>query len=221
MSDAVRKYFDRTSREFDSIHGRGRLSVGGLVDRVFRAGMLEREAYVLGSLQPTGALLDVGCGGGKYGVELARRGMSATGIDFAEAMIAIARERARRAGVESSCAWIAGDVMTLDVTPADAVLAIGVFDYVDEPSKLLARLRELTRRELIASFPRAGTWQGVLRRAWLRLQDCPRATRAAEPRGLAASWDGEPPSWSRSGRLPAHWRRPAAARRATRRKPGK
>ena len=52
MSDEVRKYFDRTSREFDSIHDRSPLSVGGLVDRVFRAGMREREAYVLAALQP-------------------------------------------------------------------------------------------------------------------------------------------------------------------------
>ena len=209
MSDAVRKYFDRTSREFDSIHGRGLLSLGGLVDRVFRAGMLEREAYVLGSLSPAGTLLDVGCGGGKYAVELARRGMSATGIDFAEAMIAIAGERAQKAGVGSSCRFIAGDVMTLDVAPADAVLAIGVFDYVDEPSRLLARLRELTRRELIASFPKAGTWQGVLRRAWLRLRDCPvRYYQVAELRGLVAGWEGEARIVeSIRGDYLLHWRR--------------
>jgi 2-polyprenyl-3-methyl-5-hydroxy-6-metoxy-1,4-benzoquinol methylase len=209
MSDAVRRYFERTSREFDSIHGRGPLSLGGLVDRVFRAGMLEREAYVLGSLRPEGTLLDVGCGGGKYAVALARRGMSATGIDFAEAMIGIARERARQAGVQASCTWIAGDVMALDLPPADAVLAIGVFDYVDEPAKLLARLEQLTRRELIASFPEAGTWQGALRRAWLRLRDCPvRYYDAGELRGLVASWDGEARVVeSIRGDYLLHWRR--------------
>ena len=90
--------------------------------------------------------------------------------------------------------------MTLDVEPADAVLAIGVFDYVDEPSRLLARLKELTRRELIASFPRAGTWQGVLRRAWLRLQDCPvRYYEAAELGAAGRHWTARRAWWSRSG----------------------
>jgi 2-polyprenyl-3-methyl-5-hydroxy-6-metoxy-1,4-benzoquinol methylase len=212
MSDAVRRYFDRTSREFDSIHERSPLSVGGLVDRVFRAGMREREEYVLRSLEPTGTLLDVGCGGGKYAVEMARRGMSAVGIDFAESMVAIARERARQAGVEPRCRFVAGDVFVLDLDPADAVLAIGVFDYVDEPTRMLARLRELTRRELIASFPRAGTWQGVLRRAWLRTKDCPvRYYSAPELRGLVASWDGEPRVVeSIRGDYLLHWRRSAA-----------
>ena len=193
-NDAVRRYFERRSREFDSIH-QGKGPFGGLVDRVFRAGMLERQAYVLGSVraQPGATLLDVGCGGGKYAVELAGRGMSVTGIDFAAPMIEIARQRARAAAVETSCRWIAGDVMALDLPAADTVLAIGVFDYVDEPGPLLARLRELTRFELIASFPKAGTWQGGLRRAWLRLRRCPvRYYAAAELRALVASWDGHP-----------------------------
>ena len=134
------------------------------------------------------------------------------GLDFAEAMIAIARERASAAGVESRCRWIAGDVMVLELAPADAVLAIGAFAYVDEPKALLGRLRELTRRELIASFPRAGTWQGVLRRAWLRMKNCPvRYYDVAELRALVASWDGEPRIVEsiRGDRL-LHWRRTPA-----------
>lgn len=211
MSDAVRRYFERTSREFDSIHLRSRFSPGGLVDRVFRAGMREREAYVLGSLdaRPGATLLDVGCGGGKYGVALAARGMDATGLDFAEPMLEIARARAAQAGVEARCRFVAGDVMTLELASADAVLAIGVFDYVSEPAPLLARLKELTRGELIASFPKAGTWQGVLRRAWLALRRCPvRYYRVRELRELVAGWGGETRIVeSIRGDYLLHWRR--------------
>lgn len=213
MSRQVSSYFERTAAEFDAIHDR-RSGWGALVDRLFRSGMRERQAYVLARAAvvqpPFTTLLDVGCGGGKYCTALAERGLAAVGVDFAPAMVELAAHRAAATGVAGRCRFLAGDVMTLSLAPTDLVLAIGVFDYVAKPGPLLARLRELTGRELIASFPRAGTWQGLLRRAWLLTKRCPvYYYTPADITQLTAGWPGSVDLvHSIRGDYLLHWRKP-------------
>lgn len=57
--------------------------------------------FILSQLAlPEGAqMLDIGCGFGRHSIELARRGFDVTGIDPSAAMIADARERARKTAV--------------------------------------------------------------------------------------------------------------------------
>lgn len=50
-------------------------------------------------LRPGMTLLDIGCGTGRHGVELARRGIHVTGMDQSDAMLALARQAAAAAGV--------------------------------------------------------------------------------------------------------------------------
>jgi SAM-dependent methyltransferase len=63
-----------------------------------------------GALSP-GRALDVGCGTGRDAVYLARLGWQVTGVDFAAAAIARARQRAAEEGVQVR--WVAGDVSSL------------------------------------------------------------------------------------------------------------
>src|ERR1700692_2720286 len=60
-------------------------------DRVF--------GLVLGSRGPLDAL-DIGCGTGFLSLELAGRGHHVTGIDFAPAMLALAKQKAALAGAD-------------------------------------------------------------------------------------------------------------------------
>lgn len=61
-------------------------------------------------LQPGARLLDITCGPGLYAVELARRGVDVTGIDFGPASLAYARELAEAQGVAERCRFIQADV---------------------------------------------------------------------------------------------------------------
>ena len=64
-----------------------------------------------GRLAPFGTALDLGCGGGVWTVELARRGWDATGVDNVPKALERARERARKADVLPR--FVQGDVSAL------------------------------------------------------------------------------------------------------------
>ncbi|HEV2061811.1 MAG TPA: class I SAM-dependent methyltransferase [Solirubrobacteraceae bacterium] len=73
------------------------------------AALFDREQE--GREAPYGEALDLGCGGGIWAVELARRGWRVTGIDIVSAAVERARQRAREAGVEVR--FLEGDVTAL------------------------------------------------------------------------------------------------------------
>ena len=68
--------------------------VGGLV------GLIE--------LAPGAAVLDMGCGPGRHGLELARRGYRVTGVDRKAKFLDQAREKARQEGLEAE--WVQADM---------------------------------------------------------------------------------------------------------------
>jgi SAM-dependent methyltransferase len=71
--------------------------------------MFDREQD--GRDPPYGPALDLGCGGGLWSIELARRGWQVTGVDLVPKALRTARERARKAGVEVR--FVQGDIAAL------------------------------------------------------------------------------------------------------------
>lgn len=65
-------------------------------------------------------ILDVGCGTGGHSILLAKRGYKVTGVDVSEAMVAIAREKARREGLD----------IPFHVSPMEAMELHQQFDVV-------------------------------------------------------------------------------------------
>lgn len=78
------------------------------------------------ALQPGHKLLDVTCGPGLYAVDFARRGLYVTGVDFAPAAVAYARELAAGYKVTERCTFVRQDVRHMDFTGAgfDAALLL-------------------------------------------------------------------------------------------------
>lgn len=60
-------------------------------------------------------VLDAGCGIGRWSRMLAQRGAQVTGIDLSRTMLEEARRRAAVEGVASRCAFLEGDLVTLDL----------------------------------------------------------------------------------------------------------
>ena len=175
----VQRFFDGYAEDFDSIYGhaRARTAFERFVDRRFRASMFLRFQEVLRrtAAPEIGSVLDVGCGSGRYLVELLRQGKEVVGLDIAAHMLDVARGKIRDAGFEADAVPLV-HAPYLDYTPGrtfDAAVLMGFFDYIADPLPTLRKLdREITR-EVYASFPKAGgplAWQRAIR---YRLRSCP------------------------------------------------
>ncbi|MGE5250975.1 MAG: class I SAM-dependent methyltransferase [Bacteroidota bacterium] len=87
-----------------------------------------------------GRAIDLGCGTGTNVITLARAGWKATGVDFAPRAIALARRKARLAGVDVSLR--VGDVTRLTGVQGrfDLALDMGCFHNVTDRQAYLAEL---------------------------------------------------------------------------------
>lgn len=163
-------FFDSYARDFEAIYGNKNTPVNRVVNRYLRKSMRLRYERTLAGCSPIAgkSVLDIGCGPGHYGVELARRGASEVlGIDFAEGMIQLARDRARAAGVEDRCRFVLGDILEAEVAKQyDYTIVMGFMDYVEDPHKVIERILAVTAGKAFISFPVAGGvlgWQRKLR----------------------------------------------------------
>ncbi|NTT84849.1 class I SAM-dependent methyltransferase [Tabrizicola fusiformis] len=95
-------------------------------------------ALVAGQLHPGARVLDLGCGSGHpVAADLLARGFAVTGLDFSEAMLAIARATLPAGD------WIAGDMRDLPVDgPFEAVIAWDSFFHLtgEEQRALIPRI---------------------------------------------------------------------------------
>ncbi|MGV9337931.1 class I SAM-dependent methyltransferase [Streptomyces sp. NPDC003688] len=83
-------------------------------------------------------VLDVGCGTGVFALSLARRGVEVTGVDPAEASVAVARAKP---GAEQ-VSWICGDATALPPLRADlATMTANVAQAVADPTAWHGTLR--------------------------------------------------------------------------------
>jgi len=170
------RYFERRAHQFDALYAEER-RWQYFLNRLLRRPLYERVHYTVEAFHGLRdfTVLDVGCGSGRNSVVFAKSGARrVVGIDFTPKMIALADRCARRHDVESRCEFILGDVMDYPFTEKfDAVVALGVHDYVRDPVPLLRRMKELSTERVVASFPGWSAVRAPLRKARYWLRDCP------------------------------------------------
>lgn len=143
------------------------------------------EADLVASYRP-GAVLDGGCGTGRVGIELARRGVAVLGVDADPDMIKLAREKA------PELTWLVADLADLhrperfDVV----VLAGNVVPYVAAERRaaaVAACARHLAPGgRLVAGFQLQEGWPGLAEYdGWC-------AAAGLVPVERLAAWDGTP-----------------------------
>jgi SAM-dependent methyltransferase len=93
-------------------------------------------------------LLDLACGRGGYGLEIARRtGARLVGVDFSAVAIDLARERARTLGLADRADFQPGELTRtgLDAGAVDAVLCVDSIQFAASVPDALAECRRVLR----------------------------------------------------------------------------
>lgn len=166
--DLVRSYFGREAARFDAIYESDKPLHQRLGDALFRRVILERFSLVVNAIGGSvKTVLDVGTGPGRYPIELALRGAEhVTGVDVAAEMVDIARREAERAGVAARCTFTVSDFLGWQSSERfDASIAMGYFDYLEQPVPHLEKMIGHTRGRVFASFPKRWEVRAPLRLA--------------------------------------------------------
>jgi len=173
---SVRSYFERTADSFDALYG-DHHTWSYRFNRVFRKGLFERIDRTTEAIEgmENFTVLDVGCGSGRNSARFADLGARrVVGIDFSAPMLELARECARVAGVVEQCEFIQADFLDYPFQETfDVVVALGVFDYVADPVRVLKRMTELSDDKVVASFPGISPLRAPLRKLRYALRGCP------------------------------------------------
>lgn len=155
--ETVQSYWDARSELFGNYYKKP-----SSFDRVFRKGVYERQAIAVKGCKeiPNATVLDVGSGPGVNSVSLIKNAGASLifGVDFAQHMIDYANNTAKEEGVADKCTFVLGDVLTYNFGDKkfDYAYALGVFDYVEDATKLLTRMSQLSTRSFMASWPENG-----------------------------------------------------------------
>jgi magnesium protoporphyrin O-methyltransferase len=175
--DIQKKYWDKEVHTFDSIYTHGKSGFSNWLDKKLRWDMYARFKYTIEHSKPIEGktILDVGCGTGLYSIEFAKEGAKeVTGIDIADNMVNVCKERAEKENVAAQCHFYIGDLLAFNQDQKyDVVIGIGLFDYIRESFDVIKKMHNVSKDRVIFSFPRANTWRAILRKIRLTLRGCP------------------------------------------------
>jgi cyclopropane fatty-acyl-phospholipid synthase-like methyltransferase len=174
---SAQQYFEKVPAQWDALYSHEN-PWKYYLNRVLRKGLFDRYDFAFrecGDLRGK-VVLDIGSGTGRFSIECAKRGAAhVVGVDFAPSMIEFSQRIAREMGVDGRCTFIAEDVLSHSFDQRfDVVLAMGLFDYVEHPERLFAKIGRMSPGKVIASFPRfTRLWavQRHVRYQWIR--KCP------------------------------------------------
>jgi SAM-dependent methyltransferase len=172
--ERVQEHFQSAASSFDELYTDE--PAEGRLQRLLRPGLFRRaEAAVsLAASLENPRVLDVGCGSGRVGELVLDAGAAEyVGIDFSAPMLELAERRLTRFGERVSL--VQGDFLAQPLEGQfDLILALGLFDYIEQPHLFTRRLYELCSGAVLGSFP-AWTWiRGPIRKIryeWIN--DCP------------------------------------------------
>jgi SAM-dependent methyltransferase len=170
------EYWSKIAPEFDSIYTGKKNPVARGLDRWLRKDIYQRYEWVMqvaDQIRPA-TVCDVGCGSGRFVSSLAKRGAWVTGVDFAPEMLNLARKLVADEGVASRCRFVLSDILDWKSTDIfDMAIAIGFWDYVQDPMPRLKVIRKLTGSTFLSAWPRAGTLRMSIRKVRLKSEGCP------------------------------------------------
>ncbi len=154
------RFFDSYANELDAVFTNRGSILKRAINKWFRKSTRLRYLKTLEACRPIEekTAIDIGCGPGYYAVALAKSGArKVLGIDISPAMIALAKEQAKQAGVEDRCDFIVADFANYPIQEKfDYAIAQGFMDYVAGPEEMIDKILAATKSKAFFSFPKEG-----------------------------------------------------------------
>jgi len=178
-SEKVKSTFESYAKRFDQIYesAEHKSPLSRWIDNRFRKSMYMRfqETTLNLSADDIQSVLDVGCGSGRYCIEYLRMGKKVVGVDMASEMLKIAEQVCRREFPDGQIKFICANYLDCQFDEKfDAVVLMGLFDYVDDPGRLLTKLKGDVSKYIFASFPRSDNFLNAIRKFRYRyFKKCP------------------------------------------------
>ncbi|RZD45448.1 MAG: hypothetical protein CXT78_05270 [Thaumarchaeota archaeon] len=174
----VKNYFEDIAQEFDNIYDNEGTLITKITNKLFRKSLYERIPI---SLEECGdikdkTIIDIGCGSGRLCYLLAKENASkVVGVDYSQQMIDIAKEFVKKKDLEEKIQFECVDFFVKYETKEkfDISIALGVFDYLQNPEKFLDKIKRVTKEKIIVSYPAKYAFQAPIRRVWLYSRKCP------------------------------------------------
>jgi SAM-dependent methyltransferase len=175
----VARFWNTIAAEFDAIYtGENKSGFSRFLDRFFRKDIYQRFDWVMekcGDIRGK-TICDIGCGSGRFVTEFAKRGAGhVTGVDVAPDMLKLAKSLVERDGVADKCDFALSDVLNWKTDRKfDITIAIGFWDYIQDPPERLRLIRNLTNETFLSAWPRFWTWRMPVRKVRLQfIRGCP------------------------------------------------
>jgi len=146
-------FFDPIANEYDLWYEK---PLGKFVDEVETKLALE-----LFQPKPGMYVLDVGCGTGNFSIKLAKLGVKVVGIDISEEMLKIAREKAKRLGLQIE--FVKMNIYSLQFPSDhfDGVFSMATFEFIREPKKAFEEMMRVLKPSgylLIGTINKDSPW---------------------------------------------------------------
>jgi SAM-dependent methyltransferase len=173
----VAQFWNDIAHDFDAIYtGDKKSGFARTLDHWLRKDIYQRFDWVMErsrDIRPA-TVCDVGCGSGRFVAPLAKRGAEVTGIDVAPEMLKLAEQLTLKEGVRERCRFIHTDILNWKPDQNfDLVIAIGFWDYIQDPAERLRIIRSMTTKRFLSAWPRYWTWRMPIRKVRLGVLGCP------------------------------------------------
>jgi 2-polyprenyl-3-methyl-5-hydroxy-6-metoxy-1,4-benzoquinol methylase len=172
----IGQYFTRAAADFDSLYSTEAQSrLTRLANKKFRRDIYERFRLTLAHVSKYAlkSVLDVGCGSGRYELGLAQLGVERIlAIDVSPGMVQLAKQALGNA--PGNIEFRNQDFADFQTSESfDLVIAMGLFDYVQDPTGILRRMGQFARHSVVASFPSISWYRTPIRKVRYFFKRCP------------------------------------------------
>jgi predicted RNA methylase len=174
----VARFWNDIAEEFDTIYTGKKGGLARFLDKWLRKDIYQRFDWVMercGDVRGK-TICDIGCGSGRFVTEFVKRGAKrVTGVDVAPEMLRLSKQLVEKDGTADRCDFALGDVLEWRAAQVyDITIAIGFWDYIQDPPERLRLMRQFTGTTFLTAWPRFWTWRMPVRKVRLQyIRGCP------------------------------------------------